>query len=58
MGARAEGFLEAVVAVAQRFDPGFDPATVEQRPSRVGNYLGCAGRPAWSKWCESTAMKE
>jgi putative lipoic acid-binding regulatory protein len=40
MGARAEGFLEAVVAVAQRFDPGFDPATVEQRPSRVGNYLG------------------
>ena len=40
MGARAEGFLEAVVAVAQCFDPGFDPATVEQRPSRAGNYLG------------------
>ena len=40
MGARAEGFVEAVVAVAQRFDPGFDPATVEQRASRGGNYLG------------------
>ena len=22
------------------------------------NDLECAGRPAWSKWCESTAMKE
>ncbi len=21
------------------------------------NYLGCAGRPARSKWCKSTAMK-
>ena len=40
MGARVEGFTEAIVAVAQRFDPGFDPATVESRPSRGGNYLG------------------
>ncbi|GAB4114368.1 MAG: YbeD family protein [Rubrivivax sp.] len=40
MGARAEGFVEAVVAVARHFDPGFDPATVEQRPSKGGNYLG------------------
>jgi hypothetical protein len=22
------------------------------------NYVECAGRPAWSKWCKSTAMKE
>jgi putative lipoic acid-binding regulatory protein len=40
MGAHAEGFVEAIVAVARQFDPGFDPATVEQRPSKGGNYLG------------------
>ncbi len=40
MGAHVEGFFEAIVTVAQRFDPGFDPATVERRPSRSGNYLG------------------
>jgi hypothetical protein len=40
MGAHVEGFTEAVVAVARQFDPGFDPATVESRPSKGGNYLG------------------
>jgi putative lipoic acid-binding regulatory protein len=40
MGAHVEGFTEAIVAVAQRFDPGFDAGTVESRPSRGGNYLG------------------
>ena len=40
MGAHVEGFVEAIVSVAQRFDPGFDPATVERRPSKGGNYLG------------------
>ena len=40
MGARAEGFVEAVVAVARQFDPGFDAASVETRPSKAGNYLG------------------
>jgi putative lipoic acid-binding regulatory protein len=40
MGAQAEGFVDAVVALARQFDPGFDPATVERRPSRAGNYLG------------------
>jgi uncharacterized protein len=40
MGAQAEGFVEAIVAVAKHFDPGFDAATVEIRPSRAGNYLG------------------
>ena len=40
VGAQAEGFEAAVVAVAMRFDPGFDPATVERRPSKAGNYLG------------------
>lgn len=40
MGSAVEGFEEAIVAVARRFDPGFDPGTVERRPSRGGNYLG------------------
>lgn len=40
MGARVEGFVEAIVSVARHFDPGFDPGTVETRPSRAGNYLG------------------
>ena len=40
MGAHVEGFVEAMVSVAQRFDPGFDAATVRTRPSRAGNYLG------------------
>lgn len=40
MGVRAEGFVEAIVSVARRFDPGFDAATVETRASRGGNYLG------------------
>lgn len=40
MGAQVPGFLEAIVSVAQQFDPGFDASTVEQRPSKGGNYLG------------------
>lgn len=40
MGARVEGFTEAIVAVAQHFDPAFDAASVESRPSKAGNYLG------------------
>ncbi|OYU74276.1 MAG: DUF493 domain-containing protein [Burkholderiales bacterium PBB5] len=40
MGAHVEGYVEAVVAVALQFDPGFDPATVEKRPSSTGKYLG------------------
>jgi uncharacterized protein len=40
MGAHVEGFTAAVVAVARQFDPGFDAATVESRPSKGGNYLG------------------
>lgn len=40
MGANVAGFAEAVVAVAQQFDPAFDAATVETRPSSGGNYLG------------------
>ncbi|HKX94064.1 MAG TPA: DUF493 family protein [Methylibium sp.] len=40
MGAQVDGFVEAVVAVARHFDPGFDAATIERRPSKAGNYLG------------------
>ena len=40
MGANVDGFTQSVVAVALRFDPGFDRASVESRPSKAGNYLG------------------
>ena len=40
MGAHVDGFVETIVHIAQRFDPGFDPATVQTRPSKGGNYLG------------------
>lgn len=40
MGAHVEGFEEAIVAVALRFDPEFDRGRVERRPSKGGNYLG------------------
>jgi putative lipoic acid-binding regulatory protein len=40
IGAHVEGFTEAVIAVARQFDPVFDAASVESRPSKGGNYLG------------------
>ena len=40
MGAHVEGFLTAIASVARQFDPRFDATTIEQRPSRSGNYLG------------------
>lgn len=40
MGEQVDGFVEAVVAVARHFDPGFDETTVERRPSSGGRYLG------------------
>lgn len=40
MGAHVEGFPEAIVSIAQQFDPTYDPATLERRPSTGGNYLG------------------
>ena len=40
MGERVDGFVEAVVAVARRFDPDFDAATVQTRESSGGRYLG------------------
>lgn len=40
MGAQVEGFVEAIAMVARQFDPEFDASTIEQRPSKGGNYLG------------------
>jgi putative lipoic acid-binding regulatory protein len=40
MGANVAGFAAAIAHVAQQFDPGFDPQTIEVRPSKGGNYLG------------------
>ena len=40
MGAHVDGFVDAVVAVALQFDPGFDAATLERRPSSGNKYLG------------------
>ena len=40
MGAKVEGFVEAITSIARHFDPEFDPSTVELRDSSAGNYLG------------------
>lgn len=40
MGLHVEGFAAVIAQVALQFDPGFDPATIEHRPSAKGNYLG------------------
>ncbi len=40
MGVQTEGTLDAIVAIARRFDPVFDATTVETRPSKGGRYLG------------------
>ena len=40
MGANVDGFADAMVQIAQRFDPGFDEACVATRPSSGNNYLG------------------
>ena len=41
MGVRAEGFVEAIVSVARRFDPGFDAAT---KPAPVAAAITSASR--------------
>lgn len=40
MGRHVPGFVEAMLQLAQQFDPALDPASLEQRPSKAGNYLG------------------
>ena len=40
MGAKVDGFVQALTHVAEQFDPSFDASTIELRPSKAGNYLG------------------
>ena len=40
MGAQHPDFEQAVVDIALQFDPGYDRATLELRPSSGGKYLG------------------
>lgn len=40
MGTASDGFEAAILAIVRRFDPAFDTATIERRPSKGGNYLG------------------
>jgi putative lipoic acid-binding regulatory protein len=40
MGLNVDGFADAMLQLADRFDPSFDPASVELRPSKGNKYLG------------------
>ena len=39
MGATDAGFAQTIVRVVLKHVPEFDPASVEMRPSKAGNYL-------------------
>ena len=40
MGENVNGFVHAITAVAEQFDPAFDASSIELRPSSSGKYLG------------------
>ena len=40
MGKAHPDFAQMLTELVREFDPDFDPATVEMRPSRSGKYLG------------------
>ena len=40
MGVNGDGFVHAVTAIARSFDPDFDAATIELRPSSGSKYMG------------------
>ncbi len=40
MGRREGDFAQGVMEIVLRHSPGFDPKTMEMRPSRKGKYLG------------------
>ncbi|TKR56494.1 DUF493 family protein [Allopusillimonas ginsengisoli] len=40
MGKVHPEFAQVMTEVVLQFDPSFDPATVEMRPSSGGNYIG------------------
>lgn len=39
MGAAVDGFAQTIAEVVLQHAPGFDPASIEMRPSKAGNYL-------------------
>ncbi|MCK9283154.1 MAG: DUF493 domain-containing protein [Rhodocyclaceae bacterium] len=39
MGLRRDDFAQSILDVVIRHAPDFDPASMEMRPSRAGNYL-------------------
>ena len=40
MGPNIDGFAQAMIEVARKFDPGLDAQAVAARPSKGGKYLG------------------
>ncbi len=40
MGVRHDELTQQLLAIVLEYDPGFDPATIETRASRQGNYIG------------------
>jgi len=44
MGRAHPDFAQTLTEVVLQFDPQFDPATVEMRPSSSGNYMGLTFR--------------
>ena len=40
MGTNVDGFVHAITTIAKQFDPAYDAATVELRPSKGDKYLG------------------
>ena len=40
MGAKVDGFVNAVTELAHQFDPSFDASSIELRDSSGGKYLG------------------
>jgi putative lipoic acid-binding regulatory protein len=40
MGVNVDGYVHAVTKIARRFDPTFDAASIELRPSSGAKYLG------------------
>jgi putative lipoic acid-binding regulatory protein len=40
MGQNVDGFVHTITAIAKQFDPSFDAATIELRPSKGDKYLG------------------
>ena len=70
MGKQHPELAQTLTEVVLQFDPGFDAATVEMRPSKGGNYMGltftvrapranssmrCTARCMATPWCRSSS---